>query len=128
MRAEDVRSWLRHVIPGYVVFTSGILWVTAAASASSLAWLVVAGVFLALSAIGLDATLKRQRALKGDVARLLRIAVGAVQLLSGLVLLLWVEGEGGRFPGATAWRSGLATLAPSSATPSAGCTSGGPSS
>jgi hypothetical protein len=99
VRSEDVRSWLRSAIPAYIVFTGGVLWVTAAAQAGSLAWLVLAGVFFVLSAIGLDATLRRQRHLKGDVARLLRVAVGAVQLVSGLWLLLWVEGDAWNFLG-----------------------------
>ncbi|MGH9273850.1 MAG: GDSL-type esterase/lipase family protein, partial [Acidimicrobiales bacterium] len=110
MRGEDVVSWLRHVIPAYVIFTGAVLWVTAAAEAGSLGWLVVAGVFLALSTIGLDATLKRQRHLKGDVARLLRIAVGAIQLVSGLVLLLWVDGDGWKFLGVTGLAFVAATL------------------
>jgi hypothetical protein len=110
VRGEDVRSWLRHVIPAYVIFTGGIVWVTAAAKAGSLAWLVVAGVFLALSTVGLDATLKRQRRLKGDVARLLRIAVGAAQLVSGVVLLLWVDGDAWKFLGVTGLAFVAATL------------------
>jgi lysophospholipase L1-like esterase len=110
MRGDDVLSWLRHVIPAYLIFTGAVLAVTAAANAGSLAWLVVTGIFLALSTIGLDATLKRQRRLKGDMARLLRIAVGAIQLVSGLVLLLWVPGDGWKFLGITGLAFVLATL------------------
>jgi len=110
VRRDDVVGWLRHVIPAYGLFAVAILAVTAVAKAGSTGLLVVAGAFLVLCTVLFDASLRRQRALTGPAARLLRIVLGAVQLAIGLWLTLWVDGDGWKFLGVTSLAFVVATV------------------
>lgn len=86
-RPADAWRWLWTVAPAYLLLAAASVLLTFGAKSGSLWQLLLAALSFVPCTVYFDTTLRRQRALRGPLASVLRIAVGAVKM--GVALLLF---------------------------------------